>query len=292
MDETSIELRVSAALDFDALVAGEQAALLRLARRLVWDAEEARDLVQAALADAYEKRRSLRDPQAGPAWLRRILVSRAMGLLRRKRVWNVLREPASPFTDSGACTMSLKPMWTLGLAVALLAAPALAQQQDVVIERSPGQGGPPPPPLPPPPPGPPMMVALPPSANGIPPQVAEKLGLSKDLVQKVQDLTFDANEQLISLEADLKRAQLGLDKLLRSPNPADSAVMQQVEVVGRAEMAVRKNRIGLMLQIKRLLGPDTWQKLEAEMGDMRREVRIMRHGPLDEQGPRLPEPRR
>lgn len=92
MDETSIEPRASAVLDFDALVESEQAALLRLARRLIWDAEEARDLVQVALADAYEKRRSLRDPQAGPAWLRRILVSRAMGMLRRRRVWSVLRE--------------------------------------------------------------------------------------------------------------------------------------------------------------------------------------------------------
>jgi RNA polymerase sigma-70 factor (ECF subfamily) len=92
MDETSIEARASAALDFDGLVEREQAGLLRLARRLIWDAEEARDLVQSALADAYEKRRSLRDPQAGPAWLRRILVSRAMGLLRRRRVWSVLRE--------------------------------------------------------------------------------------------------------------------------------------------------------------------------------------------------------
>ena len=80
------------ALDFDALVLGEQAALLRLARRLVWDGEEARDLVQSALADAYEKRHSLRDPRAGPAWLRRIVVSRAVGHLRRRRVWNVLRE--------------------------------------------------------------------------------------------------------------------------------------------------------------------------------------------------------
>ena len=79
-------------LDFDALVLGEQAALLRLARRLVWDAEEARDLVQTALADAYEKRRALKDPQAAGGWLRRILVSRAMSHLRRRRVWNVLRE--------------------------------------------------------------------------------------------------------------------------------------------------------------------------------------------------------
>jgi RNA polymerase sigma-70 factor (ECF subfamily) len=74
------------------LVESEQAALLRLARRLVWDGEEARDLVQATLADAYEKRHTLRDSKAGPAWLRRILVSRAMGFLRRRRVWNLVRE--------------------------------------------------------------------------------------------------------------------------------------------------------------------------------------------------------
>lgn len=92
MDELSIESRPRAVLDFDALVEGEQAALLRLARRLVWDAEEARDLVQATLADAYEKRHALRDAVAGPTWLRRILVSRAMGLLRRRRVWSVLRD--------------------------------------------------------------------------------------------------------------------------------------------------------------------------------------------------------
>ena len=92
MDELSVEPRASIALDFDVLVEGQQAGLLRLARRLVWDSEEARDLVQAALADAYEKRRALKDLQAGPAWLRRILVSRAMSLLRRRRVWGVLRE--------------------------------------------------------------------------------------------------------------------------------------------------------------------------------------------------------
>ena len=91
MDETPMEARGSP-LDFDVLVEGEQAALLRLARRLVWDGEEARDLVQSALADAYEKRHTLKDPKAGPAWLRRILVSRAMGHLRRRRVWNVVRE--------------------------------------------------------------------------------------------------------------------------------------------------------------------------------------------------------
>jgi hypothetical protein len=186
-------------------------------------------------------------------------------------------------------------MSTLGLAVVLLALPALAQaeEEDVVILRPSVPPIPPVPPVPPLPPMAPMMMSLPPPAYGIPPQVVEKLGLSKELVQRVQDLTFESNEQLIGLEADLKRAQLALDKLLRSDNPSDNTVMQQVETVGRAELAVRKNRIGLMLQIKRLLGPDTWRKLEAEMGDMRREVRILRHpGAVEVERLRRPEPRK
>jgi len=196
--------------------------------------------------------------------------------------------------------MTMKMMWTLGLTVVLFALPAMAQERDVVFEwtAEPGSAAippvPPVPPIPPMPPGGPMMMALPPPAYGIPPHVVEKLGLSKDLVQRVQELTFEANDQLITLEADLKRAQLALDKLLRAPNPSDSAVMQQLEVVGRAEMAMRKNRVGLMLQIKKLLGPDTWQKVEAELGEFRREIRFMRRGAPEEapSRPERPEPRK
>lgn len=82
----------SPALDFEALIAVAQPALLRLARRLVWDAEEARDLVQSALTEAYEKRSLLRDPAAAPAWLRRILVHRAINHLRRRHLWKGVRD--------------------------------------------------------------------------------------------------------------------------------------------------------------------------------------------------------
>ncbi|HSN89913.1 MAG TPA: sigma-70 family RNA polymerase sigma factor [Anaeromyxobacteraceae bacterium] len=82
---------VASAVDFAALVAAEQGTLLGLARRFLRDPEEARDLVQNTLADAFERLGSLRDPGAAPAWLRRILVSRALNLLRRRRLWNGLR---------------------------------------------------------------------------------------------------------------------------------------------------------------------------------------------------------
>lgn len=77
--------------DIGRLAASEQASLLRIAVRLLDEPEEARDLVQATLADAQEHRRTLRDATCARAWLRQILVRRALNHRRRRRVWNAAR---------------------------------------------------------------------------------------------------------------------------------------------------------------------------------------------------------
>ena len=179
-------------------------------------------------------------------------------------------------------------LWSTTLAALLLAAPALAwaqmEDEDVLV-RAPGAvpglmatGGPVMMPL-----GP-----LPAPAHGIPPHLVEKLGVPRDVAQRIQDLTFESNEALISIEADLKRAQLRLERLLRAPSPDEGAIFKQVEEVGRTETAVRRNRLGLMVQIKKLLGPDLWQKLEAELGagHVVKSVKIFRGVPGEEAAPR------
>ena len=153
-------------------------------------------------------------------------------------------------------------------------------------------------PAPPPPPGLPPMPP-PPGAGffhagpGIPPQVAAKLGIPNETVKKIQQLGFDANDQLISLEADLKRAQLELDRSLAQPSPDEASTLVKLEKISRAELAVLKNRMSLMLKIRNLLGPELWTKVEAELpmmaepgGPGHHEVRIIRkrdgNGPVDE----------
>ena len=90
------------------------------------------------------------------------------------------------------------------------------------------------------------------------------------------------------LEADLKRAQLDLQRTLAQAQVDEPAVMNKLEVVSRAELAVRKNRMGLMVRIRKAVGPEAWEKLQAEMpgpgagmmmgggGPGRREIRIIR----------------
>lgn len=82
-------VRVSG-FDFEGLVTTQRRPLEALARRLVWDAEEAKDLVQAAMVQAWQRRDSLHDAAAAPGWLRRIVVHRAMSHLRRRRLWQGL----------------------------------------------------------------------------------------------------------------------------------------------------------------------------------------------------------
>jgi RNA polymerase sigma-70 factor (ECF subfamily) len=85
-----------ASVDFGRLVAAEQAVLMRIACRLLRDPDDARDLVQSSLADAWERLDTLREPAAARGWLRRILVTRALNQLRRRRLWLRLREVFGP----------------------------------------------------------------------------------------------------------------------------------------------------------------------------------------------------
>jgi RNA polymerase sigma-70 factor (ECF subfamily) len=75
---------------FEALVALETPRLIALARRLLWDEEEAKELVQASLEHAWVRRQTLRDASLGAAWLKRIVVHRALSALRRRRLWSAL----------------------------------------------------------------------------------------------------------------------------------------------------------------------------------------------------------
>lgn len=138
-----------------------------------------------------------------------------------------------------------------------------------LAQPGPGPGGPPPgmgPPhgMGPGGMGPGMMMGGGPM--GIPPPIAARLGLSAEVTKQVRDASLDANEALITLEADVKRAQLELERLLTEGKVPDEAkVMQKLEAISKAELAVRKNRLGLMLKVRKLLGQEAWEKLQAEM---------------------------
>jgi Spy/CpxP family protein refolding chaperone len=108
-----------------------------------------------------------------------------------------------------------------------------------------------------------------PVAHGIPDDVAHKLGLTAERQHQIGDAVFEANRALIDLDATQKKAQMDLEKELRAQAPDEAKVMQLVAAVGQAEIAVRKNRLGLQLKTRKLLGPELWERVLVETGSVK-----------------------
>ncbi len=64
----------------------------------------------------------------------------------------------------------------------------------------------------------------------------------------------------------LEEGAVDLERTLTTPAPDEATVLAKLEVVSKAEWQVRKNRVSLLLKIRKLVGPDAWEKLQAEMG--------------------------
>jgi len=69
--------------EFASRLAAELPGLVRLAARLVRDADQAEDCAQETIVGAWRRRDQLRDDAALPAWLRRSLVNRIIDRSRR-----------------------------------------------------------------------------------------------------------------------------------------------------------------------------------------------------------------
>jgi RNA polymerase sigma-70 factor, ECF subfamily len=92
---------------FGQLVAEEGRALLRLARRLLGDEEEAKDLVQDALLRAHQALGGFRGESSLKSWVVRIVINQGLKKLRRRKLARSVTElfrPSESATPSGPAT--------------------------------------------------------------------------------------------------------------------------------------------------------------------------------------------
>lgn len=87
LDETTLVVRAQEGdvRAFEELARRHQAALYRLAVRVMGDAGEAEDALQEALLDAWRRIDRFRGDSAFSTWMYRIVTNRCVGMLRRRR---------------------------------------------------------------------------------------------------------------------------------------------------------------------------------------------------------------
>ena len=167
-----------------------------------------------------------------------------------------------------------RPNRKLMLTLLLAGVAALAQQSPAAPPQ-----GPPPPEAPPPPMQPrrpPMERAFHGGGSGRwwhNPEVAQRLGLSADQQQKMDDIFQQHRLRLIDLNASLERAETMLEPLMESDRPDEAKILAQADRVADARAELEKANTRLLVAIRLVLTPDQWKKLQSERPGPRPEGR-------------------
>ena len=121
------------------------------------------------------------------------------------------------------------------------------------------------------------------------PNIVEKLKLTDDQ-RKAMDQIFQAHrEKLVDLRANVEKAEIEMEPLVRADQPNEAAVMAQIDKVAQARAELEKANARFLFELRAKLTPEQWKQVQdfrKNHEGMRREWRRGDHGPGkgDDQG--------
>ena len=106
------------------------------------------------------------------------------------------------------------------------------------------------------------------------PEIFEKLGLDEETRQKIDDEVYRAQQELITLRAEVERQNLELQRLLEARDKPDlNAVEEQAQRYVEARGEVQKLEIMMRAEIMHLLTAEQRSALEQHYEDRRQAFR-------------------
>ena len=109
-------------------------------------------------------------------------------------------------------------------------------------------------------------------------RAADLLDLDEATRRQVKDLVYTSQKEAVAVRARLEEARIELRRLLDDPDPDRGAVMRRVEQVGDLQVTMRKNKLGLFLDVRALLTPEQVRKLKTMRHELREQRRSRREG--------------
>jgi Spy/CpxP family protein refolding chaperone len=96
------------------------------------------------------------------------------------------------------------------------------------------------------------------------PEMAQKLGLSAEQQQKMDEIFQQHRLRLIDLNAALEKEETVMEPLMESDQPDEAKILAQIDRVAQARAELEKANARMLLGIRRVLTPDQWRKLQSE----------------------------
>jgi Spy/CpxP family protein refolding chaperone len=99
----------------------------------------------------------------------------------------------------------------------------------------------------------------------------KEVGLNQEQINKIEKLKYDSDKKILDLQHELEKTHLELKQQMKSDSPNKSKVFGLIGKIGKIKTNQKKNRVGVMLDIRHLVTPEQW-------GKMRKIHKRHRHG--------------
>jgi Spy/CpxP family protein refolding chaperone len=111
------------------------------------------------------------------------------------------------------------------------------------------------------------------------PEVAEKLDLTSEEQQKLDDLLVQNQRQLIDLKTNVQKDRLELEVILDQQNFDESVCMDRFKKFQYARTNLSNERFKFLVEVRKLLGRNRYRQLKTEFHDRRMHRMKEHHGP-------------
>jgi periplasmic protein CpxP/Spy len=94
------------------------------------------------------------------------------------------------------------------------------------------------------------------------PRIVERLKLTDDQRKQFDQILLQHRETLVDLHANLEKAELALEPLVRDDQPNESAILSQIDKVAQARAELEKANARYLLALRSKLTPEQWKQVQ------------------------------
>jgi Spy/CpxP family protein refolding chaperone len=99
------------------------------------------------------------------------------------------------------------------------------------------------------------------------PKVVKEIGLTPQQVQKLDDLQYAHQKEMIDLRRDVQIKMLDLRQEMQKDDPNPKVIDRLIDEGGQLRAKVQKARLHHILDVKAILTPEQWQKARTMLCD-------------------------
>ncbi|HEX4030970.1 MAG TPA: Spy/CpxP family protein refolding chaperone [Terracidiphilus sp.] len=94
------------------------------------------------------------------------------------------------------------------------------------------------------------------------PRIADRLKLTDDQRKAMDAIMQDHKVTLVDLHANLEKAELEMEPLMKADQPNESAILSQIDKVAQARAELEKANARFLLALRAKLTPDQWKQVQ------------------------------